>query len=88
MSAGQFNQCQLELQQQVEEAVRRVATGQGTVADAQLFALMAGVPFDKCVMPRRRMKDIWIERQREQEEQEQAYQISVMEDEHKSASVG
>ncbi len=73
------DQCQLELQQQIEEAVRRVATGQGTVADAKLFALMAGVPYEKCVKPRGRMKDIWIERQREQEEQEQAFQISMME---------
>ena len=88
MSAGQFNQCQLELQQHVEESVRRVATGQGTVADAQLFALMAGVPYEKCVKPRGRMKDIWIERKAFEDEQEEAFQISRMEDEHKSASVG
>ena len=88
MSAGQFNQCQLELQQQIEEAICRVAFGQGRPEDARLLAFAAGVNYDHCVRPHGRMKDILIERQREQEEQEQAFQISVMEDEHKSASVG
>lgn len=88
MSAGQFNQLQLELQQQVEEAIRRVAFGNGTPEDAKLFALMAGVQYTDCIKPRRRMKDIWIERKDFEDEQEQAFQVSVMEDEHRTSSVG
>lgn len=88
MSAGQAHQAALEMQQQIEEAVRRVAFGQGTSADAKLFALMAGVPYEQCVQPRGRMKDIWIERKAFEDEQEEAFQISVMEDECRSASLG
>jgi len=83
MSQAAHHDQQLGFQRQIEEAVRRVAFGNGTPEDAKLFAFVGGVDYAICTIVKKgKVKEIGIDRMPFEliEDEEQKYQISMMEE--------